>query len=105
VSGALFVGVATLDVIQQVLRAPGPNEKVSSTGRLVCAGGPATNAAVTCAALGVPATLLSPVGHSVLGAAIRADLEKQRDPGAGWADGFQGAAVTLLTLLARVRRG
>ena len=48
-SGALFVGVATLDVIQQVLRAPGPNEKVSSTGRLVCAGGPATNAAVTCA--------------------------------------------------------
>jgi hypothetical protein len=38
-------------------------------------------------------------------AAIRADLEKQRDPGAGWADGFQGAAVTLLTLLARVRRG
>ena len=37
-------------------------------------------------------------------AAIRADLEKQRDPGPGWADGFQGAAVTLLTLLARVRR-
>ena len=72
--GALFVGVATLDVIQQVLRAPGPNEKVSSTARLVCAGGPATNAAVTCAALGVPATLLSAVGRSVLGAAIRADL-------------------------------
>jgi hypothetical protein len=38
-------------------------------------------------------------------AAVRADLEKQRDPGTGWADAFQGAAVTLLTLLARVRRG
>ena len=74
VSGRSSSGSPPLDVIQQVHRAPGPNEKVSSTARLVCAGGPATNAAVTCAALGVPATLLSAVGHSVLGAAIRADL-------------------------------
>jgi len=37
-------------------------------------------------------------------AVIRNDLEKQRDPGEGWAASFEAAAVTLLTLLARVRR-
>jgi sugar/nucleoside kinase (ribokinase family) len=71
---ALFVGVATFDVIQQVVEAPGRNEKVSSSAQLLAAGGPATNAAVTCAALGIPSTLVTAVGRSVLGAAIRADL-------------------------------
>ena len=77
-ASALFVGVATLDLIQQIDRTPGADEKITSTAQVVCAGGPATNAAVTCAALGVPATLVTAVGRSTFGMAVRTDLHHHR---------------------------
>ncbi len=70
----LVCGLATLDVVQTVERVPTANEKVVATGLAVAAGGPAANAAVTCAALGVPARLVTRIGGGALGGLVRADL-------------------------------
>ncbi|WP_298459892.1 PfkB family carbohydrate kinase [uncultured Cellulomonas sp.] len=70
----LFVGLATVDVVQRVERPPGPDEKVVSSRADVAAGGPATNAAVTFAALGGRATLLTVVGGGPLAAVVHGDL-------------------------------
>lgn len=48
---ALFAGLATLDILHRLDHAPDPTVKVTSTGFTMAAGGPATNAAVTYAAL------------------------------------------------------
>lgn len=104
-AGALFVGVATLDLIQQVDAAPGPNEKATSIAQLVCAGGPATNAAVCCAALGVPATLVTAVGRSTFGMAVQADLHRHRvrlvDRAAEPEEALAASAVTVSATGAR----
>lgn len=73
----VFVGLATLDVIHRVERHPGPNEKITSIAQFVAAGGPAANAAVTFAALGGSATLLSAVGSGPVAEIIRAELAEQ----------------------------
>jgi sugar/nucleoside kinase (ribokinase family) len=70
----LFVGLATVDLVQRVDRLPGIDEKVQSESVDVAAGGPATNAAVTAAALGATVTLVSAVGAHPLGDLVRADL-------------------------------
>ncbi|GMA32722.1 PfkB family carbohydrate kinase [Litorihabitans aurantiacus] len=72
----LFVGLATLDVAHHVDRAPGPDEKVTATATHLSAGGPAANAAVTFAALGGRATLLTALGASAAAQLVRADLER-----------------------------
>jgi sugar/nucleoside kinase (ribokinase family) len=74
VSLVLACGVAVLDVQQTVDRLPGPDEKLVANDLLVAAGGPAANAAVTAAALGVDARLVTRIGDSPLGALIGADL-------------------------------
>ncbi|MGW4520975.1 PfkB family carbohydrate kinase [Amycolatopsis sp. NPDC004378] len=71
----LLAGLCTVDVIQRVDELPAPGEKVQSLRVDVAAGGPATNAAVTAAALGVEATLLTVLGAHPLAALARADLE------------------------------
>jgi sugar/nucleoside kinase (ribokinase family) len=74
VSAVLACGVAVLDVQQTVDRLPGPDEKLVANDLLVASGGPAANAAVTAAALGVGARLITRIGDSPLGTLIRADL-------------------------------
>ena len=74
VSMVLACGVAVLDVQQTVDRLPGPDEKLVATDLLVTSGGPAANAAVTAAALGVGARLVTRIGDSPLGILISADL-------------------------------
>jgi sugar/nucleoside kinase (ribokinase family) len=74
VSTVLACGVAVLDVQQTVDRLPGPDEKLVAHDLLVASGGPAANAAVTAAALGVGARLVTRIGASPLGTLIRADL-------------------------------
>ncbi|GAA1609550.1 PfkB family carbohydrate kinase [Actinoplanes couchii] len=64
-----------MDLIQRVTRFPAPNEKIQSESVDVAAGGPATNAAITAAALGARVTLLSAVGRHPLAALLKADLE------------------------------
>jgi sugar/nucleoside kinase (ribokinase family) len=68
------VGLATVDLVYRVDRIPGPDEKAQATGVDIAAGGPATNAAVTAAALGADVTLVTAVGAHPLGDLIRADL-------------------------------
>ncbi|MFD2492205.1 PfkB family carbohydrate kinase [Amycolatopsis jiangsuensis] len=70
----LLAGLCTVDVVQRVAAFPEPGEKVQSLRVDVAAGGPATNAAVTVAALGGGATLLTALGAHPLAALARADL-------------------------------
>jgi sugar/nucleoside kinase (ribokinase family) len=74
VAKVLACGVAVLDVQQTVERIPGPDEKLVANDLLVASGGPATNAAVTAAALGVGVRLVTRIGDSPLGTLISADL-------------------------------
>ena len=76
VATVLACGVAVLDVQQTVDRFPGPDEKVVATELLVASGGPAANAAVTAAALGAGARLLTRIGDSPLGRLIGSDLAR-----------------------------
>jgi sugar/nucleoside kinase (ribokinase family) len=74
----LFVGLVTLDVVQRVERLPGPNEKVVASAADVAAGGPATNAAVTFAALGGAATLLTALGSGPFRPLVVDDLTRHQ---------------------------
>ncbi|MEV4642051.1 PfkB family carbohydrate kinase [Actinoplanes sp. NPDC049548] len=67
-------GLATVDLVQRVERLPGLDEKAEALSAEVAAGGPATNAAVTAAALGADVTLVTAVGAHPLGDLVRADL-------------------------------
>lgn len=70
----LACGLATLDVAQTVDRVPGADEKVVARGLWVAAGGPAANAAVTAAALGAHATLVTRVGGTAVARLVLDDL-------------------------------
>jgi sugar/nucleoside kinase (ribokinase family) len=70
----VFVGLATLDVIHRIAKAPAVNEKVTSAAQFVAAGGPAANAAVTFAGLGGDAILVTALGDDPVAELIRADL-------------------------------
>ena len=59
---ALFAGLTTLDVLHRLDHVPDPLLKVTSTDFTMAAGGPATNAAVTYAALSAASRLLSDSG-------------------------------------------
>ncbi|NCT92166.1 carbohydrate kinase [Cellulomonas sp. APG4] len=67
-------GLTTLDVVQHVDHVPGPDEKVVARDLWVAAGGPAANAAVTAAALGARATLVTRIGDGPVADLVRADL-------------------------------
>lgn len=70
----LLVGLATVDVVQRVAELPAPGAKVQSTAVELAAGGPAANAAVTVAALGGGAVLVTVLGSHPLAALARDDL-------------------------------
>jgi sugar/nucleoside kinase (ribokinase family) len=70
----VFVGLATLDVIHRIAKAPAVNQKITSTAQFVAAGGPAANAAVTFAGLGGDAILVTALGDDPVAELIRADL-------------------------------
>ncbi|MDO8106549.1 PfkB family carbohydrate kinase [Isoptericola sp. b441] len=70
----LACGLTVLDVIQTVDHVPAPDEKLVASDLLVAAGGPAANAAVTAAALGATARLVTRAGRSVVGRLVAEDL-------------------------------
>lgn len=72
----VFVGLATLDVIYRVSAPPGPNEKLTAHDRMLLAGGPATNAAVTFGALGGVALLVTALGAHALSRTLVAELAR-----------------------------
>jgi sugar/nucleoside kinase (ribokinase family) len=95
----LFVGLATLDLVQRVHRRPEVDEKVVARRSDLAAGGPAAAAAVTFSALGGYATLLSALGPGPIGRLVAADLH-----GAGvhtvdaWAGGAD-LSISAITVL------
>lgn len=70
----VFAGLATLDVIHRIPAPPGTNQKTTATAQFVAAGGPAANAAVTFAALGGRAVLLTALGTGPIAETIAAEL-------------------------------
>lgn len=71
----VFVGLTTLDLVQRVPSPPGPDGKATATWQGVFAGGPAANAAVTFAALGGSAVLVTRIGSGPVADLVRADLD------------------------------
>ena len=69
------MGLATVDLVQRVERIPRVDEKAEAESVEIAAGGPATNAAVTAAALGAEVILITAVGSHPLGVMVRDDLE------------------------------
>lgn len=74
--GVLLVGLCTVDLVQRVAELPAPSQKLQSSGVEVVAGGPAANAAVTVAALGRAARLVSVLGCHPLAGLARDDLAR-----------------------------
>lgn len=75
-SRAVLLGLTTIDVVYEVEGIPRANEKVVAGKHEVCCGGPATNAAITCAFLGGDATLVSALGGHPLAAIAREELAR-----------------------------
>ena len=73
----LFAGLATLDVIHRIDAPPGRDQKITARAQFVAAGGPAANAAVTFAALGGRAVLLTALGQGTIAQTIAAELRSQ----------------------------
>lgn len=73
----VFAGLATLDVIHRIEMPPGPNEKVTARAQFIAAGGPAANAAVTFAALGGQAVLVTALGQGMIAETVTAELREQ----------------------------
>jgi sugar/nucleoside kinase (ribokinase family) len=72
----LAVGLCTVDLVQRVRELPEPGQKIQSNSVELVAGGPATNAAVTVAALGGTARLLTALGAHPLADIVRDDLRE-----------------------------
>lgn len=94
----LFVGLATLDVVQLIDAMTRPDEKIRGTDDMLAAGGPATNAAVAFARCGGAATLVTRVPDGPAWDLMRGDLEAHgvdvlRAPTA------QGRRVTVASIL------
>lgn len=70
----LFVGLATLDVVQLVDALPRPDEKIRAFDDMLAAGGPAANAAVAFARSGGRATLVTRVPDGSAWDLMRGDL-------------------------------
>jgi sugar/nucleoside kinase (ribokinase family) len=73
----VFAGLATVDLVYRVAAAPGPDDKVTALSQELAAGGPAANAAVTFAALGGRATLLTALGSHPLARFAAGELAGQ----------------------------
>lgn len=78
VRSAVFLGLATVDLIYAVESVPCENEKCVAQRQEITCGGPAANAATTCAFLGGDTTLVSSVGTHPLADVIRHELEHFR---------------------------
>jgi sugar/nucleoside kinase (ribokinase family) len=70
----VFAGVAAVDIIYGVERVPNENSKIMADRRLLVAGGPAANAAITFGFLNGQARLISAVGTHALASIIHSDL-------------------------------
>lgn len=70
------LGLAVLDVVQRVETPPEWGTKGVATSVEIVAGGPATNAAIVVAALGMPVTLVTALGDSPQAALVRRECAR-----------------------------
>ena len=71
----LFIGLAGMDIIYYSDRYPDKNDKSTIHDYKTFTGGPAANEAITFSLLGGDSTLITSIGESPIGNAIKADLE------------------------------
>ena len=101
----LACGLATVDVVQVVPHVPTADEKVVAFATRVESGGPALNAALTSALLGMPCRLVTAVGRAPLAAVVRAECaEHDVDLVDLAGDGYELAVATGLLTLATGER-
>ena len=74
----LCVGAGTYDLVYSVDRHPQPDEKIRANSFVGCGGGPAANAAVTVARLGLQAAFVGYLGNDIFG---NAQLDEFRQAG------------------------
>lgn len=72
----LFVGLNTVDLQFLVDSYPEPNSKTKARKNEICAGGPATNAAITHAFLGGSTVLFSPIGKHSLSKFLVSEIQE-----------------------------
>ena len=72
----LFAGRTTVDLLYELDRLPEEDTKVFAQAFRSAPGGPACNAAITCALMGGDATLLSAVGGGPWSMVVRGSLER-----------------------------
>jgi len=72
----LCVGAGTYDLIYSVDRDPQPDEKIRASSFTGCGGGPAANAAVTVANLGLQAGFVGYLGRDIFGNAHFEELQQ-----------------------------
>ena len=72
----LCVGAGTYDLVYSVDRHPQPDEKIRATSFIGCGGGPAANAAVTVACLGLQAAFAGYLGRDIFGNAHINELQQ-----------------------------
>jgi sugar/nucleoside kinase (ribokinase family) len=71
----LFVGLITLDLVHRVASHLGADEKATAISQELATGGPAANAAITFAALGGTATLVTALGRHPLARFAAAEVQ------------------------------
>jgi sulfofructose kinase len=71
----LCIGASTYDLVYTVDRDPQPDEKIRATSFIGCGGGPAANAALTVARLGLQAAFAGYLGKDIFG---KAHIEELR---------------------------
>ncbi len=72
----LFVGLGGIDIVYNLNSLPEENNKVKSEKYHVRVGGPALNAALTCARLGGNATLITGIGRNSIGKIITDECQR-----------------------------
>lgn len=95
----LVIGNATVDVILSVRHLPAPGETVLAETEFRCAGGKGLNQAVAAARLGVPTTLVAPVGADADGLFLRETL-RHEPVEAGWLASPHATDMSIISIAA-----
>jgi len=95
-SDVLCVGASTYDLVYSVDRHPQPDEKIRATSFIGCGGGPAANAAITVARLGLQAAFAGYLGNDIFG---NAHIEELRQAGVHTGFVTRGAYSSALSVV------
>ena len=95
----LVIGNATVDLILSLPHLPAPGETVLAETGFRCAGGKGLNQAVAAARLGVPTTLVAPIGEDADGRFLREALRSEPVE-AGWLASPHATDLSIISIAA-----